>query len=295
MRVERLTAATLMILVAFGGPIAHGQPAGPAVGLLPQNTKIPRSTGPGDPLRTLLIANSRLTGDQNAVPDTVGEALRNLPLVITAVCQNEGEKHRLSQVGLGYGVSDENSDVRIVRADQSGPPRSTLGLIDGQVLTRLQTALQRPTVLVRTTQLVLFELDAIVRFDAGGPNQSRRMRHLIWINPDRGSLAMALWLIDSSDGNAVAEQRWPIRLIAEGTVDVRPIYVDRGEFNYLLPTEKAFGLTRLPPGRSLAWNDCRRELLTRGQYDEPSLRSTLSCLNNDLAGSNQPPDDRPGR
>lgn len=109
-------------------------------------------------------------------------------------------------------------------------------------------------------------------------NEPRRLRHLVWLHPDSGRLAMATWF-NRPDG---PEPRWPIRLVAEGTVHTRPIHVDGDQIFLSIPTDAAFGLADLPPGRSLAWNDCRRDYLTRNAYDTESLRAMIACLNEDL-------------
>ncbi|MCD0461316.1 hypothetical protein [Roseiconus lacunae] len=246
---------------------------------VPQSiTKIPAGisvTSPSEQSpfnRLVLLANPRLSaGDAKTVSDTVRDAATKSSLTIMASVtktspdelSGEGNpplspqgEFRLASVGVGYSISSDQGRI-IVSADTASELGVSLGLIQKQVLRSSESQLQRVTVVGKTDQIYVFDAPSIMH----RRDQNRRYltRHFVYLDAKTGEGAMMVWLM-APLGREHGKTAYPIidhpiRVLPFETVETRDIFVDAGEFNFLgVPSEAAFGLVDLPPGRDIRWS-----------------------------------------
>ena len=110
------------------------------------------------------------------------------------------------------------------------------------------------------------------------------MRHFVWVDSSTGRTAALVWLIKrDSAGGYVVEVEEPARWAPAGLREDRAIHVDGRQFNFLgIPTEKAFAIERLPPGRQVPWTEEAKDVAATEHFDRDSLQRISNALTNML-------------
>ncbi|MCC9654725.1 pyruvate kinase [Rhodopirellula halodulae] len=235
----------------------------------------------------LFLGTPKLThGDVDAVTDLVRDNSSLFKLTIMATVQPENGKHRLREVGLGlaYQIGDRPTIVTSAKAESLG---ADLGMVASRVLAKNEAMLDPPMVILKTTNLVIFDVIALVSI--GGKHVDRRMRHLVWTHPDTGRTATAVWLLNEETTPARSEH-WsvetamPIHLIPADTVEDRAIHVDGNEISILMiPKDRAFALQRMPGPVQIPWSSELKTHLGYRAFDEESMSRMLQVLNEAIA------------
>lgn len=274
-------AGDLSGLAAAKPILAQAAQPGSGVVSLPPGTLVGDQTDPRFN-RLLLRATIQLaSGDVQQLPAPFRNVASKFSLTImAAVTRQDDQSYQLDEVGMGFSVADGARRL-IVTSETAAGLGVDLGFIERQVLTQNQTKLKPPRVLLRTTTLVLFDVDGLLFVN--GRHVDRVYRSLVWVHPVTGRLAMASWALvpvrDPAAATMTVESSKPLRLIAAGTLEDRRVHVDGDEFFLGIPGERAFALEDLPPGLSIPWTPARREALSKTTYDANSLPELLAQLN----------------
>jgi len=229
--------------------------------------------------RLLLIATPELSsGDVEAVSPMFRRAVDKFSLTIMATVRRTAEGFRLAEVGMGYSCPIGERQL-VITGESAERLGASLGLIQKQVLGENERQLKPPKVLIRTTTLSLF--DVAGRITIQGRHLERLFRQIVWVHPKTGRLSMAVWLIEQfEDGTTVGvDNRRPVHLISENTIERRKVHVDGSQFFLGVPSEAAFAMEDLPPGHPVPWTPRRKQVLGRNRYDERQLEAVLDVLN----------------
>ena len=189
-------------------------------------------------------------------------------------------RYRLAEVGIGYSAPVQGRQV-IVTASQSADAK--LGFIDRQILGQNESDLETAAVVVRSSTLMMFESFAILARESG--HREEKVRNLVWIDPNTGKAAMAMWVLKQRSGGpgeslTVADD--PMQVHAGGTRASNRLHVDAGTFLLGIPTAKTFGLEQLLRGRQVHWTDTLRELAGKSSYSSETLAQLTAALNDAL-------------
>ncbi|WP_146525208.1 hypothetical protein [Novipirellula artificiosorum] len=270
----RLVTTMTFTLFAFMSVTGRGEP----LSSLPPGTVLDQANvTPWN--RLVLVATPRIaSGDVDAISESIRSAVSTFRLTIMARVTNDPqtERHRLADVGIGYSVP-VNGKLTVIDSQNTSDLDVSLGFIQKRVLSQSEAHLQKVSVLVRTSTLVVFDVPSI--FHRSGKHRDYLNRNLIWIRPESGEVAMASWLVDRSAKPPRPSLSDPLRIIAAATREDRRIHVDEDAFFLGIPNERGFALENLPPGKDVAWNDELRDLMCRDSYHAQSIGLLASAIN----------------
>lgn len=243
--------------------------------------------------RTVLIARPRIaSGATKALPASIQRSVPKFCLSILATVsaspvstddlntQSQITPHyMLQEIGVGYS-SDVGGRAVIVSSDSAGKYGLALDFVESRMLAENEKQIAQLRSLVHTTNLAIFDAPAVMLF-----NQEHRdtlTRHLIWIDPATGRLAMLVWLLSNErETLGIIDSHNP-RLVAESAQEDRAIHVDGNEFFLGFPSKRAFALERLPPGRELIWTTALRSHGSQSSYNLQTLTLLTAAINDAL-------------
>ncbi len=275
----------LIILVMIGlSPIrtAHAQEESPQLPRIAANTLVDDP----DALRwnaVVLLARPTISsGDVDALPNSIRQTVSSFVLTILATVQasvdaTSGEtRYRLREVGVGYSVSLDG-ELKVVTADQAADMGVRLGFIQRRMLAENERQLGTARRVASTSTLMMFDTPAILQ--RGGAHQDYIMRHFVWVDARSGRHATLVWLLreDAAGGLLVVDE--PLRWLPAGMKENRKIHVDEDKFLLGgIPTERAFALENLPPGKEILWTADARRVAALRHYDMQSLKDLTTAL-----------------
>jgi hypothetical protein len=189
------------------------------------------------------------------------------------------DHYQLREVGLGYSAPVQDRQVIVTASTEAA--NADLGFIDRQVLSQNESDLENARVVVRSSTLMMFDMAAILK-RAGG-HREELVRNLVWIDPQTGRSAMAMWVVKQVSG-AEIEDSWtvaadPIQVYPGGTRDRNRLHVDASTFLLGIPTSKTFALEHLLRGRQIEWNESLRQLAGKSSYSSDTLIKLTTELN----------------
>ncbi len=79
-----------------------------------------------------------------------------------------------------------------------------------------------------------------------------------------------------------------MRWVPAGTKELREIHVDEGAFILGIPTERAFALEDLPPGKDIPWTRQTAMVAALPTYDDAHTSELVGALREALAAVFQP-------
>ncbi len=187
--------------------------------------------------------------------------------------------YRLEEVGVGYSASIDG--VQVIVSSRQNPETSTLGIIDRQVVAQNELDLEKARVVVRSSTLMMFEMDAILARETG--HRVEPLRTLVWIDPQTGRSAIAMWLMRRPENGSEHQELWEVR---KDPMQVHPggkrannrLHVDASTFVLGIPTATSFGLEHLLPGREIPWTDGLSELAGKSSYSAKTLAEFTASL-----------------
>lgn len=266
---------------------------GPPVSRLPAETIVADREQPGWN-RLVLLATMRIaSGDTEKLSPPIRDAVGKLMLAIMADVSFDPDtrRYRLRDVGIGYAVNHD-AQVQIVDSSSDDDASGQLGFFHRRVLTENEKRIADVRQVVRTSTLLIFDAPAL--FFRDQQHQAFVARHLVWVDPATGRVALANWLLKQVGDNGLTAVDEPMRLIAGRTRESRAIHVDGDEFTLgVIPGERAFALESLPPGKDASWNPTLRQLASLRQYDQATLTRLTSAMN--AASRNGDSDPVPGK
>ncbi|MEO8272370.1 MAG: hypothetical protein ABI557_21860, partial [Aureliella sp.] len=145
------------------------------------------------------------------------------------------------------------------------------------------------TITARTSTRMIVDTPAVVLRHA--EHHEFVMRHFIWVEPTTGRNAALVWLIDHDRvGKPFVDEHEPPRWAPAGLQEDRAIHVDGKEFNFIgIPSEKAFAVEDLPPGKPIPWTSEARVLAAKSSYRADELHSLSLALNAMLQATRESP------
>lgn len=279
-------------MCVLAASLAGTTPSANAITPIPAGT-IAAETDGGRWNRVVMMAIPRIaSGDVDALSGAIRESVSSLHLTVMASVQSnpDGRGYRLANVGVGYSTPIKNRQT-IIDPESASDLGASLGFIGGRMLATNQAQIAKVRVVVRSTTLTIFDAPAI--YLRNEKHQGCLARHLIWLEPVSGRLMLATWLMENQQREIqrtpIKEGRlapWPtpIRLVSAGTREDRRIHVDGREFSFLgIPTERAFAVEDLPPGRNIAWTEDLEKSLCLVRYDAEQLRTLAEAINQSVA------------
>lgn len=231
--------------------------------------------------RVILLARPRIaSGDTGKLSGLIQVAVSSMTLTIMASVGSEDQvagTFRLHDVGIGYSVPIESKLV-VVDPESARRLGASLDFAQRTILGRNQEQLDAVRVVARTSTLMIFDAPAI--YYRGGMHRDFVARHLVWTETATGRLMMANWLlVERADGRLVPSDE-PLRFLSAGTREDRAIHVDGSEFIFsAIPTERAFAVERLPPGRDVPWSGAMKETAVSRSYGTEQLGDLVRALN----------------
>lgn len=233
--------------------------------------------------RIILLARPRIaSGATTSLSESVRKAASKFTLSIVAsvvpVVAKAAEassdstqppaSFQLDDVGVGYSL-ELRGRLTIVSTASANRLGANLGFLESQVLAENEKHLQRLRMIAKTSTLTIFDTPAILQ--RNGAHQDYMVRHLIWLDPKSGELSALVGLLGKSDAGSYKVIDEPLRLLSPATREDRAIHVDGNKFILGIPTELAFALEDLPPGKSVAWSSELRNLAAQKNYAPSEL------------------------
>lgn len=277
----------LALSLVFHSTNAHGQVSGTSArmpritaGTLVENEDASRWN------QVVLLARPRLaSGDVSSLPSFVGKAASSLVLSIMATVEPKvdqaGEKRfKLSEVGVGYSYAVDGN-LTIITAEDASRLGAALSLVQRQMLSENEKQIEKVRIVARTSTLLLFDTPAILLRDA--KHKRYVMRHFVWINSRTGRTATLVWLLEPEEDQLVVVNE-PLRWVPAGTKEDRAIHVDGEEISFLgVPSDEAFALEGLPPGRDVQWTENAKRYAGLKEFSKDELRELTVTLNQALS------------
>lgn len=237
--------------------------------------------------RVVLLARPRIaSGDVNSLPKSIKNIVSSFVLSILATseayvdAESGAQRYRLAEVGVGYAM-DIGGELKIVTVADAAKVGARLGFIQRQMLTENQKQLDTARLVARTSTITVFDTPALLWRQ--GEHRDYIMRHFIWIDSRTGKNSALAWLMQTNVQGELEVADEPMRWIPAGLKEDRAIHVDGDEFLLGgIPTEKAFALEDLPPGKDVAWTAEAREYAAHSRFDLETLKSLTFALNSAL-------------
>lgn len=287
-------AGSALLLVGIGVSHLHAQASPENLSAIPAGTPVDMSDATWN--RVILLARPKLvSGSVDLIPSSVRNTIPTFVLTLMASVTTETDpatgqlRYRLADVGAAYSM-ELNDELVIINSDEQRRLGANLGLIQRRLLSTNEEQLATTAVVARTSTLLVFDTPAIlVRSDE---HQDFVMRHFVWVDSTSGKNSALVWLLrkNGESLSVVAEQ--PMRWVPAGTKELREIHVDKGAFILGIPTERAFALEDLPPGKDIAWSQRAARIAALPGYDPAQTSELVEALREALAAAFQSPRDR---
>lgn len=233
--------------------------------------------------RVVLLARPRIaSGDVSSLSSSIKNSVTTFVLTILATVESyedarSGEgRYRLREVGVGYSTEVEGT-LRAVSLASASNMGLSLGFIQRQMLSENEKQLGKVRLIMHTSTLAIFDAPAILLRD--GRHQDFVVRHFVWINSKTGDNAAMVWLLKRSAGGELGVVDEPIRHLPAGFKEDRTIHIDGDEFTLGIPSERAFALEQLPPGKPLGWGDDGRMIAALDSYSMDQVGELSMALN----------------
>jgi hypothetical protein len=151
--------------------------------------------------------------------------------------------YRIHSIALGLGTANGGRDV-IITPETASEYGVELNEFTRDILTQGYTTQRRSRVVIQGPAMAV--VDTPVTYRSNGRNRSARFRYALLVNGNSGRLDPVVWLLDADGGCGETAS-----ILSPNTIDEAELIPDQSEFNVLgIPSEAAFAVDRLPPGRA---------------------------------------------
>ena len=177
-------------------------------------------------------------------------------------------RHRLRAVGLGLGTSANGKDTVITpeTAKQFGVE---MNWITSEILTTGYAVQRQARMVIHGPSFGL--MDTPVWFRGGESNRLVRYRYALLVDDATGRLSVLLWSL-GADGGPCGDLTTMVA-VGPDTIDTAELVVDPAAFSKLgIPSEAAFAVEQLPPGRRLPLPPELRPLAAQTRFTAEEAR-----------------------
>ena len=181
-------------------------------------------------------------------------------------------RYRLRALGLGLGSSSNGRDI-VYTPETAKQFGVNLDWITKEILTKGYATQRMAVTVLHGSSFAL--MDTPVWFRCTDKNRLVRYRYALLVDPPTGRLDVLVWSL-GGDGGGCNELTELVRVLPD-TIDEAELVPDPTEFNAAgIPTDAAFAVEKLPPGRRIAIPPELRGLAahTRFTTDEARMLET---------------------
>ena len=229
--------------------------------------------------RLVVLSKPKLaSGDLDALGSIAKDSATvfDLSILATVVAPKSTDGvFELKEVGVGYSMVIGKKQT-IVTPETQEALGADLGFVQRRVLAASESQLGSLKSIVHTTTMVIFDAPCIILRKKS--HRKYLMRHCIWIDPATGEGAALLWLMGKGDDGKLQAVNKRLRLVAFNTTEVRRLHVDGDEFTFGFPSEKAFAMEDLPPGKKINWTKRLIPLATRAAFSSEDVTQLSEAM-----------------
>ncbi|WP_417737349.1 pyruvate kinase [Rosistilla oblonga] len=231
----------------------------------------------------LLFVNGSLgKGDVDAASSTVKHYASLFNIAYMANVANDAEgRFTLDKIGVGFTTKIDGQDV-VITSDTHKSLGADLGMIGGAVFSANERALSEIVQVARYRDGAIFDAPTIMLRD--GKHKKVIVRFFVWVSP-QGSVGTVCWVLDGYGGSRYVVPNKEIVLLRPQLVENRVMHVDGDRFTLGIPSEDAFAVVSLPPGREYKIDDDLATLIAKKRYDAQSFFDTVQKLSKSLAAN----------
>ncbi|QDV69343.1 hypothetical protein Poly24_30580 [Rosistilla carotiformis] len=249
---------------------------------IPAGTEIKPEGTQGWSDLVLFVKGSLGKGDVDAASSTVRDyaALFNLAYMANVAKDSEGN-YTLDKIGIGFTTKIDGRDV-VISSDTHKPLGADLGMIGGAVFSANERALDDIVQVARYRDGVIFDAPTIMLRD--GKHKKVIVRFFVWVSP-QGTVGTVCWALDGYGHPEYAPIDNDVVLLRPHLVEDRVMHVDGNRFTFGIPSEDAFAVVSLPPGREYKVDNDLATLLAKKQYDPQTFFTTVQKLSQALSAN----------
>jgi hypothetical protein len=164
---------------------------------------------------------------------------------VADVRPDESGRHRIRSVALGLGCSVNGRDM-VITPERAAALGADTGWISTTILTKGYERQRQSVVVFRGETAWL--VDTPLWYRLGGKHRLVRYRYALLTDGPGGPLDVVCWLLPPGGGlDDPPAAVW----LRPDTIDEAELVIDPAEFTVGVPSEAAFAVDRLPPGRPL--------------------------------------------
>ncbi len=230
--------------------------------------------------RVVLLATPRFaSGDTDAVSEGIHAHVTSFTFAVLATVRSvetddDGPRHRLVEVGVGYGTPI--GDRLTIVSPNAKLPGFTPDFLGRQILGAKQKSLDEIVQVGAHATAVAFDAPTLMLRD--DEHRDMIVRHVVRVDPRTGGCSSCVWLAQENDDGTLTPAGDPLRLVAGGTHESRAVHVDGNRFVFGFPTKQAFAVKDLPPGTSLSWTPALLVSADARTYSGADLREFTRAL-----------------
>ena len=219
-------------------------------------------------------------GDTDAVNSTVKHyaGLFNLVYMANVGKDSNGASY-LDKVGVGFSTNIDGQNV-VITSKTHKQQKAGLSMIGGMVFSANERALDGIVQVARYRDGVLFDAPTIML--RNGVHEKMIVRFFVWVSPE-GKVGTVCWLLDGFGTDQYRRPDSELVLLKPHLHEKRDMHVDGDEFTFGVPSESAFALMSLPPGRKYQVSDAFNETLAQTKFNDESFKAFLQGLAKTLA------------
>lgn len=233
--------------------------------------------------RVLLQARPRIaSGDVNSIPESIRQTVSAFDLVILAtVAQTKDDSgnptYVLKEVGAGYCKLIEGRSI-VITSDTQRELGANLGFVGRQMLRTNEGQLQNAALIAKSDTTLVFDAPTLLL--RNDKHVELITRHFVWVDRRTGLCSALVWLLNPTENGSLSIYQEPPRWFPENMKEDRRVHVDGDHFLLGgIPTDKAFALEDLPPGKKAEWTERAQRVAKLSSYDKTSFQELVGALN----------------
>lgn len=249
---------------------------------LPAGTVVSKSSTPGWSELLLFVRGSVGRGDVESAGSMVKQYASMFNLVYMADVKKDREgKYYLNKVGVGFSTNIKGRNT-IITSDTHKRLGASLGMVGGMVFSANEKALKEIVQVARYRDGMMFDAPTIMLRD--GIHKKVIVRFFVWVSPT-GKVGTVVWTLDGATTGRYEAVDEEIVLLQPKLVENRVMNVDGNRFTFGVPSEDAFAVVSLPPGRAFRVSEELSGLIARRTYDASSFFTAITKLSQSLSSA----------